>query len=143
MNVKISNLSEKVIQYVLGAKDAELRSLTVMALARHFGIDRSHLTRVFRTCHNCTPRQFIHREKMTRAATLLRDPSTLTIKQISHRLGFASPEYFSKVFKAHFDILPHKYRRYKNQNTQKPPPKRAHPPNNQTEPPNDNDRESK
>lgn len=130
MNVKIGNLSEKVVQYVLTATDAELRTLTVIALARHFGIDRCHLTRVFCTCHNCTPRQFIHREKMSRAATLLSDHSTLTIKQISHRLGFASPEYFSKVFKAHFDILPHKYRRYKNQNTPKSPPKKSTSPKN-------------
>lgn len=116
MNVKIDNLAEKVVQYVLGAQDTELSRLTVIALAQHFGIDRSHLTRVFRSCHNCPLGKFIHNEKMSRAAALLRDHPDMTIKQISHRLGFASPEYFSRVFKTHFEILPHKYRRYKTQN---------------------------
>ena len=65
--------------------------------------------RMFKTFFNMTPREYITSRRMERAAKLLRQ-TELRIQQISERLQFKNPFYFSKCFKEHFNVSPRQWR---------------------------------
>ena len=77
-------------------------------------MDRSRLAREFKSGKNFTLCQFIRREKMVRAAILLREAADLTVAELSENLGFCSAEYFREIFKRYFGVAPSKYKQYKN-----------------------------
>lgn len=107
-------LSEQVVELVMTCSDEELMGLTVSSIARRFNVDRSYLSREFKSGKNFTLCQFIQGEKMARAAMLLKDNTDLTVMKLSENLGFCSAEYFREVFKRYFGVVPSKYRKYKN-----------------------------
>jgi AraC-like DNA-binding protein len=111
-----NDLTEKVVQHVLCCKEEELRKLNVQSIARHFNVNRSHLARVFRAQNGCKLCDYIHKEKMSRAAAILANRPELTIKELAQLMGFASPEYFSRLFKDFHHTAPNKYRKYKSNN---------------------------
>ena len=111
--MKPSDLPEKIAKFVLTCSDDDVKDLTVTSIAREFGADRSYLNRRFKELHDCTLCKFIFSEKMTRAANLLKDEPHILVHEVAERMGFCSVDYFSKVFKRHFGILPSKYLKYK------------------------------
>lgn len=52
--------------------------------------------------------EFIRSVKLDKAAVLL-EKSDMNIAQIAYSVGFATPNYFSKSFKAKFNMLPSEY----------------------------------
>lgn len=112
--MKKDDFSDEVAKFILSCEDSRLKELTVTSLARCFDIDRSYLTRIFKSSNECTLYEFIVKEKMSRAAACLRNSSDLTIKELSEKMGFLSTDHFSRVFKRHFGIVPSKYRDFKN-----------------------------
>ena len=107
-------LDNRVVKLIMTCSDEELKGLTVSSIARTFNLDRSHLSREFKSGKNITLCQFIQGEKMARAAMLLKDTTDLKMSELSEKLGFCSDEYFREVFKRHFGISPSKYRAYRN-----------------------------
>jgi signal transduction histidine kinase/ligand-binding sensor domain-containing protein/DNA-binding response OmpR family regulator len=59
-----------------------------------------------------TPNEFIRHIRLKRAAQLL-ESGHLTISQICYKVGFKTPKYFVKAFKAEFDIAPSQYQKAK------------------------------
>jgi len=57
-----------------------------------------------------TPKDFIQNVKLKKAADLLVNRPDLLITDITYKLGFSSPRYFSKSFKELFGIIPTEYR---------------------------------
>ena len=49
--------------------------------------------------------EFIRSERLKRAAQLVRE-NKYTIQEISYKVGFSTPSYFSKCFKKQFGIMP-------------------------------------
>ncbi len=115
MSNKQNVLAERVAQFVLNCNECELRELTVATVAEAFRVDRSHLSREFSANIGCTLCRFILKEKMFRAATVLSESSAISILELSDKLGFFSPNHFSRIFKESFGILPSKYREYRKQ----------------------------
>jgi AraC-like DNA-binding protein len=109
------SLTDQVIEFVMTSSDEALKELTVAGIARRFNVDRSHLSREFKSDKNFTLCNFIQREKVARAAISLRDSDALRIENLSKKLGFCSTEYFREVFKRYHGISPSKYRAYRNQ----------------------------
>jgi two-component system response regulator YesN len=107
-------ISDQVARFVMTCTNEVLKKITVSSIARRFQVDRSHLAREFKAGKNFTLCQFIKREKMVRAAILLRESADLTVAKLSKNLGFCSAEYFREVFKKYFGVVPSKYREYKN-----------------------------
>ena len=73
-----------------------LRSLGDMARTCH--VDNAYLCRLFSRFGKESPRDYLTRLKIDRAAELLLD-SELPVKQVAQQLGFSDPFHFSKVFK--------------------------------------------
>jgi two-component system response regulator YesN len=107
-------ISDQVARFVMTCNNEVLKKITVSSIASRFQVDRSHLAREFKSDKNFTLCQFIQKEKMVRAAILLREATDLTVARLSENLGFCSAEYFREVFKKYFGVAPSKYREYKN-----------------------------
>lgn len=104
----------KLLRDMLSYIDDNLNStqLSVENLARHVGMSRGTLyTRVLEISGQ-TPIEFIRSIKLEKAAILL-EKSDMNVSQISYTAGFATPNYFTKSFKAKFNMLPSEYKAMK------------------------------
>ena len=82
-------------------------------LAKELGLSRSSLYAKFKALTGMTPNDFVLNCKLKRAATLLITRQDLQIAEISDMLGFGSPRYFTRCFKAQFDTTPAEYKKKK------------------------------
>ena len=67
-------------------------------LAAKFGCSESYFYRTFKHYTGQTPVAYITRVRIQNAAKLI-SKSTLSLKRISHMVGFNDPRYFSRIFK--------------------------------------------
>ncbi len=81
-------------------------NLNVEKLADEFSLSRSQLYRKIKTLTGLTANELIRKIRLERAKELLEESSASSVSEISYNVGFSSPSYFSKCFKAHFGVLP-------------------------------------
>lgn len=81
-------------------------NLNVEKLADEFSLSRSQLYRKIKTLTGLTANELIRKIRLERAKELLEESSAPSVSEISYNVGFSSPSYFSKCFKAHFGVLP-------------------------------------
>ena len=72
------------------------------------GVSRTMLFTKIKAWSNFTPNEFIHEIRMKRAAQLL-EQNKINISQISYKVGFNNPKYFSKCFQKKFGETPTQY----------------------------------
>jgi two-component system response regulator YesN len=86
---------------------AELKEMTLSVLAERFDYHPNYLSNKFKKEKQFTVQEAILNEKLNRALFILRDETErTTIKELSWRLGFSDPAYFSQLFKKRFGMLP-------------------------------------
>ncbi|MGV3703782.1 MAG: hybrid sensor histidine kinase/response regulator transcription factor [Arcticibacter sp.] len=97
---------EKILQYI----ESNLTSpqLSVEGLSKHLGMSRGSLYTKVLELTGETPVEFIRSVKLDKAAILL-ERSDMNIGQICYAVGFATPNYFARAFKAKFNMLPSEY----------------------------------
>jgi TolB-like protein/AraC-like DNA-binding protein len=78
-------------------------------LAKEAGISRSNLNRKLRFILNQNSSQFIREIRLKKAKELLRNEE-LTIAEVSYRVGFGSPTYFSSCFHEFYGHAPSEHR---------------------------------
>lgn len=83
--------------------------LTVSDVSNAVSISKSSLYKLFHEHFHCTPTDYINYRRVEMAAQLLINTMT-SIDEISHKVGFSSAAYFSRVFKQEKGISPLKYR---------------------------------
>lgn len=83
-------------------------------MAKELGLSRSSLYAKFKALTGMTPNDFVLNCKLKRAASMLLANPDLQIADISDQLGFGSPRYFTRCFKAQFEITPADYRKKEN-----------------------------
>ena len=83
--------------------------LGVRSLAAQSGCTADHLSHVFRRCTGEHLVAFIARQRMARAARLLRD-TAMAGKQVAWACGYASHSYFSAEFRRHHGCTPGAWR---------------------------------
>jgi signal transduction histidine kinase/ligand-binding sensor domain-containing protein/DNA-binding response OmpR family regulator len=98
----------KIIKYT--RENIKEPNLNVEKLADEFNLSRSQLYRKIKTLTNLTANELIRKIRLERAKELLEESSEPSVSEISYNVGFSSPSYFSKCFKAHFGVLPNKVR---------------------------------
>ena len=85
------------------------QQITMQTLSRHLNFSVSTLSHIFKkNCSKSLP-EYVEILRLKEAKQLLRESNT-AITEISNMLGFCSSNYFSTVFKKHFDITPRQYR---------------------------------
>ena len=72
------------------------------------GLSRVHLYRKVKELTGVTPTDFLRNYRLKRAAALLQQ-KTYNVNEVAYATGFASPAYFSKCFKAVYNITPTEY----------------------------------
>jgi len=82
--------------------------LSVEDLSRHIAMSRVSLYKKCLKVTGKTPVDFIRSVKLEKAAVLL-EKSNKTIAEICYMVGFSTPNYFAKSFKAKYNVLPSEY----------------------------------
>jgi signal transduction histidine kinase/DNA-binding response OmpR family regulator len=108
--VKIESENEKLLQEVMRYLEENLTNakLSVEELSKHVGMSRSTLYNKILELTGETPIEFIRSVKLDKAAILL-EKGEQNVAQIAYSVGFSTPNYFAKSFKAKFDMLPSEY----------------------------------
>lgn len=78
-------------------------------LASQIGYSEHYLNKKFKKETGSSPTEFIRTERLRRAAILLRTTND-DIQDISDRLQFGTPSYFSDSFKKIYGVSPSEYR---------------------------------
>ncbi|TWI80142.1 signal transduction histidine kinase [Lacibacter cauensis] len=107
---EVESSAEKLIQTIVLYIENNLTDtqLSVENLSKHVGMSRSTLYSKLLELTGQTPVEFIRSVKLDKAAHLL-ETSELTIAEIAYSVGFSTPNYFAKSFKAKFNMLPSEY----------------------------------
>jgi len=108
--VKIVSEHEKLLGKVLEYIESNLTNarLSVEDLSRNVGMSRGSLYTKMLELTGETPIEFIRSVKLDKAAILL-EKSDLNVAQVCYSVGFATPNYFAKAFRARFNMLPSEY----------------------------------
>ena len=83
--------------------------LTVDLMADMIGCNPSYLSRAFKEKKGVSPKDYLIRVRMERAADLLRT-STLAVGDVSASVGIEDPLYFSRLFHNRMNMTPTEYR---------------------------------
>ncbi|MDL2233105.1 helix-turn-helix domain-containing protein [Ruminococcaceae bacterium OttesenSCG-928-L11] len=78
--------------------------------ARAIGITTVHLSRLFRAETGSTFIDYLTSYRLDIAKEILKE-GTLSVKEVSHRVGFQNSGYFIKVFRKHVGVTPFQYRK--------------------------------
>ena len=89
-------------------EDEYANALTVSGMAHTLGISPDHFTRQFKNITGFTPNEYLRRYRFAKALELLR--SKKSIGEIAQETGFRDINYFSREFKAFFDMTPTQFR---------------------------------
>lgn len=84
--------------------------LNVEHLADDLFLSRSQLYRKIKALTGHTANEFIRTVRIEKAKDLI-EHSDVSIGEIGYKVGFSSPSYFTKCFKAYFGILPTEVKR--------------------------------
>ncbi|QDU10701.1 helix-turn-helix domain-containing protein [Gimesia aquarii] len=84
--------------------------LTIAEVAAAVHVGATQAKEVFRTTFGCGIMAYFNELKIWQAKRLLCDPN-LTIDQVSSKLGFSSPTYFSQTFRKHTGETPSDFRK--------------------------------
>jgi DNA-binding response OmpR family regulator len=108
--VKIESDDEKLLKGIMVYLEENLTNskLSVEELSRHVGMSRSTLYNKILELTGETPVEFIRSVKLDKAAVLL-EKSEQNVAQIAYSVGFSTPNYFAKSFKAKFNMLPSEF----------------------------------
>jgi len=83
----------------------------VSIFASEMALGRSKLYLKLKGITGMTPNDFILNIRLKTAATMLTSDTDLNISDITYRLGFSTPRYFSKCFKELFGMSPLNFRK--------------------------------
>ena len=86
--------------------------LSIEALAGMFGYSEYYLSKKFKKETGKSVKEFIRIQRLERAKMLLKNDH-YTILEISERLKFCAPSYFSDAFRKEYGISPTEYRESK------------------------------
>ncbi|MEO5681256.1 MAG: two-component regulator propeller domain-containing protein [Chitinophagaceae bacterium] len=108
--VEIQSADEDLLQSIMVYLEENLSNpqLSVTELSKHAGMSRSSLYAKLLELTGQTPVEYIRSVKLDKAAVLLQK-SDMNVAQIAYSVGFSTPNYFAKSFKAKFNLLPSEY----------------------------------
>ncbi len=109
-DISITSMDEKFIKKALEIVEKNISNteFSVEELSRELAVSRVHLYKKLVALTGKTPIEFIRTMRMKRAAQLL-EKSQLNVSEVAYRVGFNDPKYFTKYFKAEFNVLPSRY----------------------------------
>jgi AraC family transcriptional regulator len=90
--------------------DAKLEdNLSLDEMAESVGLSTAHFARMFRKTTGETPHQFVLRQRLERARTMLRAPYARVL-DVAIACGFKTQQHFAQVFRELWGVSPTEYR---------------------------------
>ena len=78
-------------------------------VAKAVSLDNSYLSRAFKQAYGISPSQYIQKQKITLAESMLTD-TNLSLEDIAVRLSFYDVSHFSRIFAKVHGLTPTEYR---------------------------------
>ncbi|MBM0104269.1 helix-turn-helix transcriptional regulator [Steroidobacter sp. S1-65] len=97
----------RVTDYVEARLHLQVRIADIAAL---LGYSEGYLHRAFRAACGSTPLEFINQRRIHRAVQILNDEPDIAVIDLALRVGFTSPNYFTRVFRKLVGVNPSMYR---------------------------------
>ena len=106
-NINTTSIDKEFINKVLAhiGENISDSSLSVEDIANEVSLSRSQLYRKIKTLTGQTPNQLLRKIRLERAHQILETGSAF-VNEVCYKVGFSSPSYFTKCFKAQFGTLP-------------------------------------
>ncbi len=109
-DILVSSYDEKLYKKALQIVSDNLgnEDFDIAYFCSELGVSRTMLFTKIKAWSNFTPNEFILHFRMKRAAQLL-EQGKINISQVSYKVGYKDPKYFSKSFQKKFGETPSKY----------------------------------
>lgn len=109
-DLTVSSMDEKLLEKALQIVEENIdnEQFNIPAFSSELGVSRTMLFTKIKAWTNFTPNEFITEIRMKRAAQLL-EHGKINISQVSYRVGFKNPKYFSKCFQKKYGLTPSQY----------------------------------
>jgi DNA-binding response OmpR family regulator/two-component sensor histidine kinase len=116
--IAVSSLDEQLLKKAFKVVEDNISNeqFDIPFFCAELGVSRTMLFTKIKAWTNFTPNEFIHEIRMKRAAQLL-EQNKINISQISYKVGFNNPKYFSKCFQKKFGETPSQYQSKFSNNT--------------------------
>lgn len=96
----------QIVRQHIGDLDFDMKQL-----AEELCMGRTKMFSSLKNATGLTPNEFVVKIKLEEGLRLLKDFPQYNISEISYRLGFSSPRYFSRCFKDFYGVSPQNYRK--------------------------------
>jgi AraC-like DNA-binding protein len=87
------------------------RETNLSRIAEEFGISAGHLSRIFKEGTGESFSEFVIRQKLRKAAEILKVDAQCEIALLAYRMGYDDPSYFSRIFRRYYGMTPARYRK--------------------------------
>ena len=101
-----NRLVEAVVEYLT---ERLYQTVSLDELCAKLNYSKTYLTKIFRENCGCSIHEYFLRMKMKEAKRMIREGND-SFAEISNRLGFSDPHYFSRIFKKKERMTPKEYR---------------------------------
>lgn len=106
----INSLDEKLLTKAMEIVETNLsnHAFDINQFATELGVSRTMLFTKIKAWTNNTPNEFINELRLKKAAVYF-ETSNMNISEVSYKVGFNNPKYFSKCFQKKFNMTPSNY----------------------------------
>lgn len=114
-DMEITSLDEQLVRNATAYVEENLSNsdISVETMSEALNMSRVHLYKRLTSITGTPPSEFIRNIRLLHAERLLQK-SQLSVSEISYKVGFNNPRYFSKYFKEKYGILPSQYKNEKD-----------------------------
>ncbi|WP_124980225.1 hybrid sensor histidine kinase/response regulator transcription factor [Nonlabens xiamenensis] len=108
--VHVTSADEQLLKKAVAIVEENIpnEQFDIPTFSSELGVSRTMLFIKIKAWTNFTPNEFIQHFRMKRAAQLL-ELGTLNISEVSYKVGFRNPKYFSKCFQKAYGETPSNY----------------------------------
>ncbi|MFD0835629.1 two-component regulator propeller domain-containing protein [Mariniflexile aquimaris] len=109
-DISISSLDDKLYKKALQIVENNIgnEQFDVLFFCEELGVSRTVLFKKIKAWTDFTPNEFVQHIRLKKSAQFL-EQGHMNISQVSYKLGFKNPKYFSKCFRKKFGKTPTEY----------------------------------
>lgn len=106
--IALTSLDDAFLKRVvyLIQENIEDQNLNVESLAEQLRLSRSQLYRKIKVLTGHSASEFLRKVRLEKARELLQSQNNYNVSEVTYKVGFSSPSYFTKCFKKEFGYLP-------------------------------------
>ena len=108
--ITVSSLDEELLKkaFKIVEENISNEQFDIPFFCAELGVSRTMLFLKIKAWTNYTPNEFIHEIRLKRAAQLL-EQNKLNVSEVSYKVGFNNPKYFSKCFQKRYGETPSQF----------------------------------